>query len=66
LTLRVLCSRGTYIRALARDIGRDLGCGALVDSLKRTRVGTYSLDDAWPLPALVEAIKEQRRSDDRL
>jgi len=66
LTLRVLCSRGTYIRALARDLGRDLGCGAMVDSLQRTRVGSYSLENAWDLPALVQAIKEQRRFDDRL
>ena len=66
LTLRVVCSRGTYIRALARDIGRDLGCGALVSSLKRTRVGSYSLENAWDLPALVEAIKEQRLSDGSL
>ena len=39
LTLRVVCSKGTYIRALARDIGEALGCGAHLSALRRTRVG---------------------------
>lgn len=60
LDIRVVCSRGTYIRALARDIGRDLGCGGHLQALVRTRIGDYHLDDAWELPALVEEIKSQR------
>lgn len=46
VTLRIICSRGTYIRALARDLGHDLGCGAFVRRLCRTRVGTYRLETA--------------------
>ena len=46
LTIRVLCSKGTYIRSLARDIGLALGSGAHLISLKRTRVGDYKLIDA--------------------
>ncbi len=42
LTLRIVCSKGTYIRALARDIGEALGCGAHLTALRRTRVGDYS------------------------
>ncbi len=43
LTIRVVCSKGTYIRALARDIGEALGSGAYLTALRRTRVGEYDL-----------------------
>ncbi len=52
LELRVQCSSGTYIRALARDIGRDLGCGAYLEKLIRTKIGKYSLKDAVTIDAL--------------
>ncbi|NQU75161.1 MAG: tRNA pseudouridine(55) synthase TruB [Planctomycetes bacterium] len=45
-TLEVDCGKGTYIRALARDIGRRLGCGAYCSALTRTRVGHFALDKA--------------------
>lgn len=44
LTVRVVCSKGTYIRALARDIGEALGSGAYLTALRRTRVGQYGLE----------------------
>lgn len=44
LTLRVVCSKGTYIRALARDIGQALGSGAYLQALRRTRIGAYGID----------------------
>ncbi len=44
--LRVVCGRGTYIRSLARDIGKDVNSGALVLSLLRTKVGEYVLKDS--------------------
>jgi len=43
LELEVHCGKGTYIRSLARDLGDRLGCGALVETLRRTRVGSTSL-----------------------
>ncbi len=43
-TIRVVCSKGTYIRALARDIGEDLHCGAYLTSLQRTRVGDVRVE----------------------
>jgi tRNA pseudouridine55 synthase len=46
LELEVHCGKGTYIRSLARDVGERLGCGALVRSLRRTRVGPFTADDA--------------------
>lgn len=45
LTVRVVCGKGTYIRALARDIGAALGSGAFLTSLRRTRVGEYTEHD---------------------
>ncbi|MCM1028814.1 MAG: tRNA pseudouridine(55) synthase TruB [Pseudoflavonifractor sp.] len=58
LSLRIICSKGTYIRALARDIGEALGCGAHLTALRRTRVGSYSLSDALTVDGAVELIKE--------
>lgn len=52
LAFRVSCSSGTYIRSLADDIGRALGCGAYLESLRRTRIGTFSLDRAVTLDKL--------------
>ena len=55
LNLVVECSAGTYIRALARDLGNALGCGAHLISLRRTRVGEFSIDSAHTLQSLDEA-----------
>lgn len=49
VTMTVSCSKGTYIRTLCHDIGAKLGCGACMESLKRTRVGTFSIDEALTL-----------------
>jgi tRNA pseudouridine55 synthase len=49
----VVCSKGTYIRTLADDIGGKLGCGAYLESLTRTRIGPYHLADAWTIDELV-------------
>lgn len=52
LTLDVLCGKGTYIRALARDLGAALGCGGHLHALRRTAVGSFTIDDAAPLDGL--------------
>ncbi len=44
--IKVICSKGTYIRALARDIGEELKCGAYLTGLKRTRIGDYKVENA--------------------
>lgn len=49
ITLRVMCSKGTYIRALARDIGEALGSGAHLTALRRTRVGDYRVETCMKL-----------------
>ena len=46
IRIRVVCSRGTYLRVLAHDIGKSLGTGAHLAGLTRTRIGTYTLDQA--------------------
>jgi len=46
---RIVCSKGTYIRAMARDLGESLSCGAFLSALCRTRIGPYHLRDAWEI-----------------
>lgn len=57
LQIRVVCSKGTYIRALARDIGVALHSGAHLTALRRTRVGAVSADDCWDIGRLIERIE---------
>jgi tRNA pseudouridine55 synthase len=59
IDFRVVCSKGTYIRSLARDLGAALGCGAHLTRLVRTRIGEYRLADAWTVAAL-EALRPPR------
>ena len=61
LTLRVACSKGTYIRVLAADIGRLLGCGAYLAALRRTVVGDLELRSAVTL-AQLEVLDEAERA----
>ena len=56
LQLRVVCSKGTYIRALARDIGVALGSGAHLTGLRRIRVGNVRVEDCLTLEALVDKL----------
>lgn len=47
------CSSGTYIRVIANDLGKELGCGAYMKSLQRTMIGGYSVDDAFDIKEFV-------------
>lgn len=60
LTLRVRCSKGTYIRVLGEDIGRALGCGAHLIALCRTQVGDLDLDGAVTLQTLIDTEEADR------
>lgn len=55
LSLRVRCSKGTYIRTLCEDIGQALGCLGCMEALRRTQAGEYRLEDAVALEALLES-----------
>ncbi len=57
-TVEIDCSKGTYIRALANDLGEALGCGAMLSSLVRLRCGPFAIEDATPLDELAEAFEE--------
>ncbi|PRY86970.1 tRNA pseudouridine(55) synthase TruB [Mongoliibacter ruber] len=57
---RIICSKGTYIRSIARDLGDILKVGAYMSSLCRTRIGEYSLEEADELDHLIEKIKARK------
>lgn len=59
--MRVVCSKGTYIRTLCHDIGRKLGCGGAMESLVRSRVGIFGLENALTLSEL-----EQLRDEGKI
>jgi tRNA pseudouridine55 synthase len=54
VSLEVWCSKGTYVRSLARDIGRILGCGAYVTTLRRIAIGLYMVDKAVDINLIAE------------
>jgi tRNA pseudouridine55 synthase len=57
LVLSLECSAGFYVRALARDLGEVLGCGAHLAELRRTRSGAFGEDQAWPLASIERAVE---------
>lgn len=56
--MRVVCSKGTYIRTLCHDIGAKLGCGGCMEHLERTRVGSFTVEDAYTLSE-IEALRDE-------
>jgi tRNA pseudouridine55 synthase len=51
---RIECSKGTYIRSIAHDLGQKLGCGAYLSSLRRSKIGQHDVADAWQISELEE------------
>lgn len=58
--LQVHCSKGTYIRTLCHDIGQSLGCGGCMESLVRTRVAGFALEDAYKLAEIERRVQKKR------
>lgn len=58
IAIAVECSKGTYIRTLCYDIGRKLGCGAVMTSLKRTRSGSFKIQQAYTLGQIEEMLSD--------
>ncbi len=58
IRIRVVCSKGTYIRTLCHDIGKKLGCGGCMQHLERTRVGRFTLEDAYTLDEINTIMEE--------
>lgn len=63
LGLRVVCGKGTYIRSLARDLGRALGSGAFLTELRRTRVGDFTVDNCVSFENFREWLEQQDIED---
>jgi tRNA pseudouridine55 synthase len=61
--IEVTCSAGTYLRSLAHELGRRLRCGALLESLRRTRAGSFSIFQARTLDQLAELAAEGKLAD---
>ena len=57
-TIRVKCSKGTYIRTICHDIGQKLSCGGVMVSLKRTKVGNFGIEEAYTLSQIEDMAKE--------
>lgn len=62
LKIRVVCSKGTYIRALARDIGEALHSGAHLTALERTRIGNIAIQDCLNIEQFEQILKEQKEN----
>ena len=54
--IRVACSKGTYIRALARDLGEKLNCGAYLTGLRRTRIGNFKVENALDMDSFLKKL----------
>lgn len=61
VSFRVVCSTGTYIRSLANDFGKSLGCGAYLSSLCRTRIGEFTVDEATTIDELSEEMEKLKK-----
>ena len=58
IDFRVVCSKGFYVRTYVHDIGHDLGCGAHLQSLRRTKSGRFSVENAFPASQLKETPRD--------
>lgn len=61
VSFRVTCSKGTYIRSLANDLGQKLNCGGHLTSLRRTASGSFTVENAWQVDDLVTHIKSMNQ-----
>jgi len=59
VTFDVLCTKGTYVRTLAHDVGQALGCGASLEALRRTRSGLFDVKDAMPFENILKLTPDQ-------
>jgi tRNA pseudouridine55 synthase len=62
IKVRLLCSKGTYIRSFARDLGEALDSGGYLSALERTAIGPYLINDAWSIEQFREYVEQLRAS----
>jgi len=58
IEFEIVCSKGTYIRSIANDLGEKLGCGGILGSLRRTGIGAYSVNDALDIEGFASRFRE--------
>lgn len=58
INFEITCSKGTYIRAIADDFGKELGCGGILGSLRRIKIGEYSVDEAFRMDEILPLFKK--------
>lgn len=58
INFEIICSKGTYIRAIANDFGAKLGCGALLSGLRRIRIGEFEVDNALQIDDFLEKVQD--------
>jgi len=56
--LRIVCSKGTYIRSLAHDLGKACGSGSHLSALRRTRVGDFRVEDGFKMDEIIGVLQE--------
>ena len=61
----ITCSKGTYIRSIANDFGEELGCGGVLNSLRRTAIGNYSVNDALSIDDFVSLSKMMKAQKEK-
>ncbi|MGD1005700.1 MAG: tRNA pseudouridine(55) synthase TruB [Ignavibacteriaceae bacterium] len=59
IDFEIVCSKGTYIRSIANDFGEKLGCGGLLSSLRRTKIGNYCAEDALDTNEFTKKLKDE-------
>jgi tRNA pseudouridine55 synthase len=60
--IRMICSKGTYVRAFARDLGLKLGSGAYLSSLQRSSIGSFRLNDAWNVEKFQQFLQQTQQT----
>ena len=60
ISFKISCTKGTYIRSIARDFGEKLGCGAVLSKLRRTEIGNYDVEDAFKVNELADKLKREK------
>jgi tRNA pseudouridine55 synthase len=58
IKFEITCSKGTYIRSIANDLGEGLGCGGVLNSLRRTAIGKYSVNDALSIDEFISLVRQ--------
>jgi len=58
ISFKIVCSKGTYVRSLVRDFGNILGTGAYLSELRRTRIGNFTVENAYKIDQLDQLVEE--------